>query len=447
MASLVTEKEPQKGDVWRYNGIDQTGFSFPEPEYVYITEIERLWNEDYRIKYKQYFNDDNAVDFEEKNVPYDTFVKEYTYDDRPISPPNELVLTRNKDVEIFNLSDSGSGSGSEKEGVSLSELGLTIGEPLNNKPSKKLTTIKKQTPKKVKGTKPILKKKRATEQKIQGTGPKKRKQKRRIHQRREKIHWEFLSRDYNTLFYPKYKGKVVPQVMTITKVVEKELDKRTKQRKKYKSIKRTKVYIFAIKDPNTNIDKRIETWTAWRKDRDAVNNWIKQIKRIKKKCKTDLTKSNFLKALQKSFTIDKRGSFKETKLDPFKEEMAICYVHFIKDRGTDYTFPKFYNYFKANCDALNKLFDTLKAKKFEENLNNVKDINNNKEVSQANTGLNSFASDIFHKDIEYVKDETFDVLGEKEEQTKQQLARMFDIDISTGNTMGVTNFLMAKLKF
>ena len=103
-----------------------------------------------------------------------------------------------------------------------------------------------------------------------------RKQKRRTNPR-EKIHWEFLSRDYNTLFYPKYKGKVVPQVMTIAEVREKP----------------KKVYIFAIKDPNTNIDKRIETWTAWRKDHDAVNNWIKQIKRIKTRYKTDPTKSNF----------------------------------------------------------------------------------------------------------------------------------------------------------
>jgi len=40
MASLVTEKEPQKGEVWRYNGIDQSDFQYPSPEYVYITEIE-----------------------------------------------------------------------------------------------------------------------------------------------------------------------------------------------------------------------------------------------------------------------------------------------------------------------------------------------------------------------------------------------------------------------
>ena len=382
-------------------------------------------------------------------IKYDRVLGVYYVHYKSISDLNEVedsFLSKRKfldlyklDLDDFELEATSSNDGDLPDINELLDMD-NISKYNNNDNAFKVSNEKKNDTDKLKPNK-----KRAAN-KVPTTSQ--RKQKRRIHRRREKIHWEFLSRDYNTLFYPKYKGKVVPQVMTITKVLEKELDKRTKQRKKYKSIKRTKVYIFAIKDPNTNIDKRIETWTAWRKDRDAVNNWIKQIKRIKKKCKTDPTKSNFLKALQRSFTIDRRGLFKETKFDPLKVAMVVCYVHFIKNKGTDHTWDPFKKYFEANCDALKKIFDTLKAKKFEENLNNVKDINNIKEVSQANTGLNKFASVIFHKDIEYVKDETFDVLGEKEEQTKQQLARMFDIDISTGNTMGgFTSMLMTKLKF
>lgn len=258
-----------------------------------------------------------------------------------------------------------------------------------------------------------------------------RKQKRRTNPR-EKIHWEFLSRDYNTLFYPKYKGKVVPQVMTIAEVREKP----------------KKVYIFAIKDPNTNIDKRIETWTAWRKDHDAVNNWIKQIKRIKTRYKTDPTKSNFLKALQRSFTIVKKGLFVRTKFDPLKVEMAVCYVHFIKNKGTDHTWNTFKEYFdnNANCDALKKIFDSLKKEKKQKNLETA---NNFDEVFQAHTRLDKFASEIFHKDIEYVKDKTFDVLGvEEEKEAKKDFAEMFKIKMSTtGAKGGFTSMLMTKLKF
>ena len=429
MASLVTEKQPKIGEVWR-NTEDQTDFVNKAPEYVYITSFTQDF-----IFYKEYFTN-NTIFYKEEYYDYNWFVKEYKFHDKPKMKPTQ-VMSRNNDVvknmditdlisdddfnlSDFNLSDVDSDNGSDNGRPSLGDLDLyTVGslvEPLGEQPKKKATTKKKRTSKK-----------RPTSQR----------QPKRPRNKLTSINWNDLSKNYDTLFYPKHNGKVVPQVMTIADVKQKETKRASAKEPKI-------VYIFQVKHNNKNIDEEIKRWSNWRRDYNSVNSWVQQIGRMIKNCEKD-SQRNFLKALQRSFTITKRRFRKnKDKNDSFKQEMAICYVHFIKDRRTnDHTWPTFETYLKTNCERLNVIFNTIKKEKETKNRNDKKKVPTNRTTK--------FASNAFHDYLEYVHDLFFKVLSPKEEEeAKTELAEMFGIAMprSTAEGMGkAVTLLMAKLKF
>ena len=353
-----SEKEPPKvGDVWRLKEEDrEINIMLGRFDYVYITGFEYLGLGNDLIIGKEYFNDDNTINFEEQKVPSDTFLKEYQYSDKqPQMTPKEPVLTRNKDVDVTkmdirnifsmddednNISDSGSLSGADDINLSDSDNGSDSGrfvETLDKQLKKKATTKKKR-----------LLKKNSTSQ------PKSKRRRNKL----TSINWNYLSENYDTLFYPKHNGKVVPQVMTIAGVKQKEMKRASAKGPKL-------VYIFKVKHNNNNIDEEIERWSDWRRDLKSVNSWVQQIGRMIKNCEND-GQQNFLKALRRSFTITMR-TFRtnEDKNDSFKQEMAVCYVHFIKDEGTDHTWGKFKQYMdkSENCRKLKNKYKEKKNKK------------------------------------------------------------------------------------
>lgn len=459
MASLVTDTvdDPKPGEMWTKKNPDA------EDDPMTTVFIEGIEDDDVIYKsYQSYLDND---DYGASQTGIDEFLSLYSKEDELDLDDFEFLPNSYNDDDFLGIDEllddttemiSARDNNNNNNNKNFSDF--DSGEDSSNDDDdsggekKKLTTIitlkkKKRPPKTVERRTTIkLKKKRPTPQKPQATEAKKPKQ---TTNQRKKIDQQFISMDYNTLFYPRYKGKVVPQVMTIAgepKEIKRASAKIQTQRKTIP------VYIFEIKhNNNNNIDKEIEFWSDWRRDTKAVKEWIQEINRITKIYNTNPTISNFLKALKRSFTITKVEKFRdELPYFSFKQEMAICYVHFIKDgRTNDHTWPTFQKYFKANCEVLNNLFDTLTAKKLKENLNNVKDKNNSKEVFKAHTGTTKFASDIFHKSLEVVVDKTFNFLNkEEEEQAKQDLAADYGIQMSTADAVGLsTSLLMAKLKF
>ena len=221
----------------------------------------------------------------------------------------------------------------------------------------------------------------------------------------------------------------MPQVMTIAGVKQKKIKRASVKGPKF-------VYIFQLLKGDNNINNKIKRWSDWRRDYNSVNSWVQQIKRMIKNCEND-SQRNFLKALQRSFTITKRTFRKnKDKNDLFKQEMAVCYVHFIKDKGTDHTWPTFETYLKTNCERLNVIFN-----KETKNRNDKKKVPTNRTTK--------FASNAFHDYLEYVYDLFFKVLNTNEkQQAKQQLASTYDIARSTADDKGgLTMVFMAKLKF
>ena len=386
------------------------------------------------IFYKEYFTN-NTIFYKEKSYDYNWFLKDYTFHGKPKMKPTQ-VMSRNNDVVTnmditdligddnfnlsdFNLSDVDSDNGSDNGRPSLGDL-YTVGslvEPLGEQPKKKATTKKKRTSKK---------------------RPKTERQPKRP---KPSINWNYLSKNYDTLFYPIFDGQVVPQVMTIAGVKQKDTNRTSAKGPKI-------VYIFKVKHNNNNIDEEINRWSKWRRDYNSVNSWVQQIGHMIKNCEND-SQRNFLKALRRSFTITKRTLRKnKDKNDLFKQEMAVCYVHFIKDRRTnDHTWGKFQQYMdeSENCRALKIIYDKIKDAKAEQNKKDPK------KKDKPYDGTGKFASNAFHDSLEYVNDETFNVSNNtEEEQAKQQLAIMFDIDTTKPTFEGMgkaVTLLMAKLKF
>jgi hypothetical protein len=224
--------------------------------------------------------------------------------------------------------------------------------------------------------------------------------------------------------------------MTIAGVKQKEMKRASAKGPKL-------VYIFKLKHNINNIDEEIKRWSDWRRDLKSVNSWVQQIGRMIKNCEND-GQQNFLKALRRSFTITKRTFRKnKDKNDLFKGEMAVCYVHFIKDEGTDHTWGKFKQYMdeSENCRELKNEYDKTTKKKFDDNIKNKKD--------KPNLRTHKFASDIFQTNLEYVNDENFNILSaEEEEEAKTELARAYRTQFSTYDGRGkAVTMLMAKLKF
>ena len=224
----------------------------------------------------------------------------------------------------------------------------------------------------------------------------------------------------DTLFYPIYKDQVVPQVMTITKVEKKR-------------------YIFELKGDD-NIDDKIERWSEWRRDFNSVNSWVQQIQRIINKCKND-DERNFLEALRRSFTITKKVYRTNEEYPTFKIEMAVCYVHFIKNKGTDHTWPTFREYFlkdTTNCGALKDIYEEIKKKKEEKNIKDKKEV--------PTRGTSKFASNAFLDSLESA-DPSFKVLNTIEKQRAKEALKAIIGTIVNKRVAQNATLLMAKLKF
>lgn len=432
MASLVTEKQPEIGEVWQLKNDD-----------TYLVYV--IYSDVRDTTHRMYFKHDNTYTSLEAQDKTSDFIDRYRFGFKPNEFPKEVEFggvfdtidtTDDVSFDIFNNKDDFYDLSSDDENNYIIPEFLLDGD--DNKKDKKKPTIKlKRTPK-TDNKKTTITLKRPQQNSKNNIETKKRKNNsktERTKQLNKKINWNYLSKNYDTLFYPKHNGKVVPQVMTIADVKPKETNRTSAKGPKL-------VYIFQVKHNNKNIDEEIERWSNWRRDYNSVNSWVQQIGRMIKNCEKD-SQRNFLKALQRSFTITKRRFHaKEDKYESFKQEMAVCYVHFIKNKGTDHTWGKFKTYLKTKCKGLNDIFDTIKKEKERKNRDKKKVPTNR---------ITKFASNAFHDYLEYVEDKTFNVLNNaKEEEAKTELAEMFGIAMpkSTPDGMGkAVTLLMAKLKF
>ena len=419
MASLVTGTvdDPKPGEMWTKKNPDA------EDDAMNTVFIEGIGGDDVIYKsYQSYLDND---DYGASQTGIDEFLSLYSKEDEldlddfeflPNSSNNDFPYDYIGFDEVINPFRIGNSDNNNNDDGTFSddntfETLFNVSDDENNEVLPKVSTQNKKRTKEKGSTTNLRKPKRNKKQS-------------------KAIDWRFLSRDYDTLFYPMHNGKLVPQVMTIAAAETKKTRKRR--------------YIFELKHNNTTIDKEIESWTDWRRDTKAVKEWIEEINRMKKKYKTtNPTISNFLKALERSFTITKIAQFRADLINKFKQEMAICYVHFIQeiqeDENTnDHTWEPFKHYFEADNTNCEKLKTAYKAKLDQNEKKNKK-------------RPRKFASNAFHNELEYVKDETFEVLtAEQKQKAKQQLAEMFDIAMpkSTADAKGrLTMVFMAKLKF
>ena len=408
MTTVIIERI--EGDNVIYKDLDNTVGAYETPivEFLSLYSKDELDLDGFQFKSTS-SNDDDFPNDDDDYIRFDEVVNS-----------DMIIDSDNNNNNIFSDSDSGDDSIIDNDDSS----------------DKKKA---KQTPKKDKRTKIKLKR---PSKKSPTTSKRSSKRNKKQSKKQSK---PILSRDYDTLFYPIYNEQLVPQVMTIAAVKKKPI-RRTKLAKNQKQQNPIRIYIFELK-PNNNINEEIERWSNWRRDTNAVKEWIQQIDRVQNNYKTNRTISNFLKALKRSFTITKMARFNIT--DPYilKQEMAICYVHYINDikdrRTNDHTWEPFEKYFNTNCEDLKSVYDRIKNAKVEQNKKDPK------KKDKPFQGTRKFASDAFHQFLEYVKDKTFKVLNKtEEEQAKQQLAAAYDIKIPTAGGLGkLTSLLMAKLKF
>jgi hypothetical protein len=440
MASLVTSTvdDPKAGEMWTkknpeaeddplntvyieyiqggnviYKDLVNTEGAYETP----IVEFLRLYSKDELdldgFEFKSSSNDDD--------FPND----DYIGFDELVDPDNMIIDSDNNNNDDRKFSDdSSSNEDSSNDDDDSSDKKLpTITLKKKKGPPKtvKTTTIKlKRGPKKSPTTsEPTIKRMRMRKPKKYRGGKYDRKGKNPYTRTETKyIKWTFSMND-DTLFYPIYKDQVVPQVMTITKVEKKR-------------------YIFELKDDDNG---KIRRWSEWRRDFNSVNSWVQQIGRIIYKCKND-NERNFLKALQRSFTITKKVYRTNENYPTFKIEMAVCYVHFIKNKGTDHTWPTFREYFlkdTTNCGALKAIFNTITREK------ETKNRENNEKVPTR--GITKFASNAFLESLEYVTDRSFKVLNTREKQQAKETLKAIIGTIVGKRVAQNATLLMAKLKF
>ena len=442
MASLVTDTvdDPKAGEMWTKKNPDA------EDDAMNTVFIEGIEGDDVIYKsYQSYLDND---DYGASQTGIDEFLSLYSKEDELdlddfeflpnsyndddflgidelLDDTTEMISARdnnnNNNNKNFSDFDSGEDSSNDDDDSGGEKKKLTITLKKKKRPPNTVkTTIKFKRVSKESPTtsEPTIKRRRKPKEfrggkyKLKGKNPYTRTE-------TKYINWTFSMND-DTLFYPIYKDQVVPQVMTITKVEKKR-------------------YIFELKGDD-NIDDKIERWSEWRRDFNSVNSWVQQIQRIINKCKND-DERNFLEALRRSFTITKKVYRTNEEYPTFKIEMAVCYVHFIKNKGTDHTWPTFREYFlkdTTNCGALKNIYEEIKKKKEEKNIKDKKKV--------PTRGTSKFASNAFLDSLESA-DPSFKVLNTIEKQRAKEALKAIIGTIVNKRVAQNATLLMAKLKF